>query len=454
MSRRSFTALGTAAAIASGSALFGAPAVNSSATGEKIIGANDRIRCAFVGVGTRGTELLEQFKTCEKTEIAAFSDANSKSMDKAAEKFNPKGTKEKDFRKLLDPSAKIDAVVIATPDHWHAYQMLESCKAGKDIYVEKPLCNMIGEGKILVEAARKYKTVVQVGFQHRSAPLYRRMFIENRGLFYRTGNIPLTRSCFCNNMNPGGIGRAKYADPPAELDWDLWMGPAYNPYQENVAPFKFRWWSEFSSPIASFCVHLFDIVRWAYGERNPIMVSTLSSQNYIWDDRTVPVTAEICFKFPSGRLFSFSYQDASGNPMMATDDKFEPLGDIEFRGSIATMYLREDRILLKKEKVGMFQSKNAWRRPDETVNLEPELAKLNITKLHIENFLACMRSRDKTYMPVEEGNLSTLMAQMVNASFITGMNLEWDRYRDRFANHLPANELLMYEYRAPWKLEP
>ena len=452
MSRRSFTKLGAVGALLGAETVFGAAAVQDSKSQGKILGANDKIRCAFVGVGNRGTQLLERVKGMEKTEIAAVSDADTALMDKAAAKFNEKARKEKDFRKFLDKSAEIDAIIIATPNHWHGFQALESVKALKDVYIEKPMTNTVREGRLIIDTVRRNKNVVQVGIQHRSSPLYQK--INDERLFWRVGNIVSAHTAYCDNMSPGGIGRAQFIDPPATMDWDLWMGPVYQPYQENIVNSKFRWWIEFVNPFATQAIHLLDMIRWMYRERGPASVSAYASKIGFRDDRTVPTTMEVIMRFPSGRLVTMSCHEATGNPRLATDEKYEPLGDIEVRGTIATLYFNDTKYIVKKERVGSFQPKNSWRRPDEKFELSEADKKIDPTKLHLEDFFACMRTREKTRLTAEEGYYTDTMIHMIAASLLTETSLDWDFGRERFSNHLSANELLEYEYYPPWKLEP
>ncbi len=452
MSRRSFTKLGALGAVLGAGTVFGAPAVQDSKSKHKIIGANDKIRCAFVGVGTRGFQLLDRVKTIDKIEISAFSDADTALMDKAAEKFNAKGRKEKDFRKFLDKEAGIDTMVIATPNHWHGFQVLESLKALKDVYIEKPMTNTVREGRYIIETVRRNQNIVQVGIQHRSSPLYQK--IINDRIFWRVGNIISAHTAYCDNMSPYGIGREQFIDPPATLDWNLWMGPVYQPFQKNIAPAKFRWWVEFVNPFATQAIHLLDMIRWIYRERGPASVSAYSNKLGFRDDRTVPTTVEAVMRFPSGRLVSLSCHEASGNPRMGTDEKYEALGDIELRGNLSTLYFNDNRFVVKKERIGSFQPKDTWRRNNEIFELKEEEKKIDATKAHLEDFFNCVRSREKNRMPADEGYYTDTMFHMIAASLITGTSLDWDFGRERFANHIAANELLEYEYYPPWKLEP
>ncbi|MDR3197053.1 MAG: Gfo/Idh/MocA family oxidoreductase, partial [Planctomycetaceae bacterium] len=182
---------------------FGLAALQTETSQSQIIGANERIRLGFIGIANRGSQLLDAFKIHADAEIAALCDVNSKTLGTVREKFGTNLVAETDFRKLYEQN-NLDAIVIATPDHWHAIQTVEACKAGKDVYCEKPLCVTVFEGRKMVEAARKYRRVVQVGIHRRSSPLYREL--ARRGADQLVGYVTVGRSFRPSNMFPDGIG--------------------------------------------------------------------------------------------------------------------------------------------------------------------------------------------------------------------------------------------------------
>ncbi|HID21741.1 MAG TPA: Gfo/Idh/MocA family oxidoreductase, partial [Planctomycetaceae bacterium] len=183
-------------------------------------GANDRIRLGFIGVANRGGQLINAFRHHADCEIAALCDIHQSTLEKAAQRLDGKPDTHKDFRKLIDRT-DLDAVVIATPDHWHAIQTITACNAGKDVYVEKPLSITIYEGRRMVEAARRNKRIVQVGMQRRSGAIYAR----SRELVQsgEIGKVTVSRAYHRSNMTPDGIGHASPSDPPPDLDWDMWL---------------------------------------------------------------------------------------------------------------------------------------------------------------------------------------------------------------------------------------
>ncbi len=430
---------------------FGLAALQTPTSKAQILGANDKARLAFVGLANRGGQLLASFKKSPDLKIAAFCDVDAKTLASAAERFGDGSeTQERDFRNLYDRK-DIDGMVFATPDHWHAYQTVEACKAGKDVYCEKPLSTSIAEGRVMVQAARKYGRIVQVGIHRRSAPLYHAAF--DSGLENKIGKVTVARTAHCSNMYPAGMGKAKPTAPPEGLDWELWLGPRpEREYQENIAPYKFRWWDEYCSQIANQGVHFFDLIRWALNEKAPASVCAMGGKFAVDDDRTIPDTLAVCFEFASGRLVTFNHFEANGNPIMATDENYRALGYVEYRGTMGTCYVYDNRYIIKPEKPGQFQTKEP-RAEEEVYQLEGAAQQnLDATALHAQNFIDCMRSRKLPNTDVEEAHLSTAMSHLANISLKTRMRLDWDAEKERITNYEPANELLGVPYRDPWKL--
>ena len=445
--RRDFVKLSAATTLG-----FGFAALQTETSRAQIIGANDKVRLAFVGLANRGGQLLTAFTKSSDLRITAFCDVDSKTLALASERWGD-GSQAlvNDFRKLYD-RRDVDGLVLATPDHWHAYQTIEACKAGKDVYCEKPLATSIGEGRMMVEAARKYKRVVQVGIHRRSAPIYQRIFDE-LGLENKIGRVTVARTGHCSNMYPAGMGKAKPTAPPDNINWELWLGPRpERAYQENITPYKFRWWDEYCSQIANQGVHFFDMIRWALREKAPTSVCAMGGKFAVDDDRTIPDTMAACFEFASGRLVTFNHFESNGNPIMATDENFRPLGWVEYRGTEGTCYVYDNRYMIKSEKPGQFQEKKA-RAKDEIYQLEGSAQQnADATALHAQNFIDCMRTRNLPNTDVEEAHLSTAMSHLANISLKVRQRIEWDSESERITNIPEANELLTATYRAPWQL--
>ena len=404
-------------------------------------GANDRIRLGFIGVANRGGQLLSAFQNHKDMEIVALCDVHGSVLEAAKERLGGKPDTCEDFREILDRD-DIDAVVIATPDHWHAIQTIEACKAGKDVYCEKPVSITVHEGRRMVEVARETKRVVQIGLHRRSAPIYAQAaeFVQSGKL----GHVSVSRAYHRSNMFPAGIGREKPSDPPADLNWDMWLGPrAKRPYQVNIAPYKFRWWTQYCSQTSNNGVHFFDCIRMITGDVSPTSICAMGGKYVIDDDRTIPDTLHVTFQFPEGRLLNFGMYETSGNRTLPRGGYFE------IRGTEGTMYCSDPYFEVIPERGGQFMDSKP--RMKET-KVEDAGGNRNHTALHARNFLDCMRSREKPNCDVEEGHRSTLMSLLAKISHTLGKRLEWDPVAEQITNCPEANELLHYEYREPWKL--
>ena len=430
LSRRGFVKTSLAAAVA------------AQAAGRRAQGANERIRLGFIGVGNRGGQLINSTLPHEDAEIVAICDVYKPHLDKWAEKLPVKPDVYGDYRRILERS-DIDGVVIATPDHWHALQTVDACDAGKDVYIEKPLSLTVHEGRRMIEAAQRNQRVVQVGVHRRSGELFHDLaaFVQNGGI----GKVTVAHCHRLNNMSPNGIGKATPTDPPPDLDWDLWLGPqAFRPYQENIAPYKFRWWKGYSSQIGNWGVHYFDLLRWVLGEEAPVSVVALGGRYAVEDDRTIPDTMQAVFEFASGRLLMFGQYEANGAPAFAKG------GEIELRGTLGTLYAGDRGYEVAPERGGQFQ--------DETVRMEPVQKKAinpnaDLTTLHMRNFLDCIKSREKPNADVEVGHKSTIFSHLGNIALEARSRIDWDPVSERITNNEAANALLHYEYRAPWVLK-
>jgi predicted dehydrogenase len=452
VTRRDFVKKSAAASgTAIGLAALGMPVVNP------VFGASDRIRMGFIGIGNRGSQLLELFMTNSDVDVVALCDVYEPYLLRDRSKVEPRFFKEisqvpkmgevfggkvdrySDFRKLLERK-DIDAVCIATPDHWHALQMTMAVDSGKDVYVEKPLTATLFEGRKMVEAAKRTNRIVQVGLNRRGSPIYQKLAkLVKEG---KIGKVSVSKAYRVSNMYPNGIGNAKPEDPPKGLDWDMWLGPrAYRPYQYNIAPYKFRWWKDYSTQMGNWGVHYMDAIRWLIGEQAPAAITARGGKYVLHDDRDIPDTMEVIFEMPSGSLVMFSiYEAAGGEPL--------PSGEIELRGTHGNVYCSERGYRITPSKPGQFQD---WKTLTEAVENKLEKEEDPTGNL-IRNFLDCVKSRQEPWCPIEEGHRSTSFAHLANIALETQMRLVWDPQKERFTNSEKANQLLHYEYRKPWKL--
>jgi predicted dehydrogenase len=424
-----------------------AAALAMAATGPgRALGANERIRLGFIGVANRGGQLLTAFLEHADAEVVALCDVHRPTLEKARQRLEGKPDTYEDFRKLIERK-DLDAVVIATPDHWHAIQTVNACDAGKDVYVEKPLSITVYEGRRMVEAARRNRRVVQVGTHRRSSALYARL--AELTLSGKVGKITVSRAYRLSNMYPAGIGKAAPTDPPKDLNWELWLGPRpLRPYQENIVPYKFRWWQLYSSQMGNWGVHYLDAIRWLTGELAPASVCAMGGRFAVDDDRTIPDTLEATFEFASGRLAIFGQYEASGNPIFRRNPKLAS-PEIEIRGTLGSVYVTTQSYEVLPERGGQFQDAKPRMEPMVDVSGKGEDA---LTALHARNFLDCVKSRNRPNADVEIGHRSTTMSLLANISLATRSRLEWDAQGEAITNPKEANQLLHYEYRKPWKL--
>ncbi len=447
------------AGLAVGATTFKASAYN------RILGANEKINVGFIGIGNRGSQLLGLFMNQPDVRIAAFSDIYEPYMLRDRTKVDPRWLKslggqiprmgetfpEKvayypEFRRLLE-NKDIDAVVIATPDHWHAIQMINAVEAGKDVYVEKPLSITIREGRAMVNAQNASNRVVAVGLNRRGAAVFQKLAKEVPA--GKIGKVSVGKAFRINNMYPDGIGKMKAEEPPRDFNWDMWLGPrAYRPYQYNICPYNFRWWSDYSSQMGNWGVHYLDVIRWMMGEKAPVAISAVGGKYVIDDDRTIPDTMDVVFEFASGALITFSIYEASSGGLFQ-------YGEVELRGTLGTLNAGESGYRIAPAKNGQFQTFTNTLSAEE--GLLKDLGKQaglgdDSTGNLVRNFLDCIKSRQTPWCSIEDGHRSTSFAHLANIALAVKERLQWDPEKEVFANNKKANELLHYEYRKPWKL--
>ena len=431
-----------------------------AATSPAVAGANSKLRLGFIGVGNRGSQLMRSFMKNDDVTIAALCDvykpylvrdrnqvdarlleALGGRIPKMGEELGSDVVRHTDFRRLLDEK-DVDAVVIATPDHWHAIQAIAAMEAGKDVYVEKPLSITIHEGRRMVEAARRTGRVVQVGLHRRSSKLYGNVHaLVQAG---KIGKVSVARAFRVSNMYPRGIGSESAARPVAGLDWEMWLGPrAEQAYKRNITPYKFRWWDAYSSQMGNWGVHYCDAIRWVLDDEAPTSISAHGGRFAVDDDRTVPDTMQVIFEMPSKALAIFGQYEACGGPAIAQ-------GEIEFRGTLGNLYTGAEAkgYAILPTNAGQFQTGRSPLEAEEVQRIDGDL-----TDQHTRNFLDCVQSRRRCNCDMETGHRSTTFAHLANIALWTKSRLEWDARNERVIDNEAANAFLHYEYRKPWKLE-
>jgi len=390
--------------------------------------------------------LLRDYSKVDKRYTEGFLGKEGR-IPRMGEKFSNNVTRYGDYRKLLEDRT-IDAVCIATPDHWHALQTIDAINAGKDLYVEKPMTATIYEGRSMVNALAGSKQIASVGLNRRGNTLYQKLAREMQS--GKIGKITVGRAAHINNMFPNGIGRMNPEAPPKDFNWDMWLGPrAFIPHKYNIAPYTFRWWSDYSSQMGNWGVHYMDVIRWLMGEKAPIAISAHGGKYVLDDDSTIPDTLQVTFEFASGAIITFSDYEANSGSMTN-------FGEIELRGTKGTLMASEGAYKIVPATKGQFQTWDNLIEAEEYENVNRALddgSSAESTSTLIRNFLDCIKSRQTPLCPLEEGHRSTSFAHLANIALATKTRLLWDAEEEQFTNSTEANKLLHYEYRKPWKLE-
>jgi predicted dehydrogenase len=421
----------------------------------RVQGANDRVRLGFIGLGNRGDQVLDGFLAHRDADVVAICDLHEPYLDFAAHKIGTNPSQVKDYRKVLELK-DVDAVVICTPDHWHALQTIHAFQAGKDVYGEKPLSLCVAEGRRMVEAARKYDRITQVGLMRRSAPACKEAvdLIRSGGL----GRVTAIRSFHIQNEWPKGIGNPPDGDPPAGFDWEAWLGPAPEvPYNLNRTFYRFRWFYDYSGgQVTNFGAHYLDFAHWALGQDTPLAVTAMGGKLAVEDNREIPDTLEAIWTYPGGTLVTFSQFNANAARADLRDST------MEVRGTKGTLYLTWNGYEVAPEKITdkVFPALSPLDRSRsreygsgrKTLIGPKKFEGEDPTPLHARNFLDCVRSRKPCNCDIETGHRSTTATLIANIAHKTKSYLEWDAQAEKFANHPAANEYLSYEYRAPYRL--
>jgi len=427
LSRRQFVRAAGRGAVAAGAVLAGAPAIGAA-------GANGKIGLGFIGVGGRGSFHLHQFAAMPDVEIVAVADVKKEHRDRAVAFMQKQGKAIEafeDYRKLLELEA-VDAVVVATPDHWHAIPTIEACRAGKDVYVEKPLGHDIREGRAMVEAARKYNRVVQMGAQQRSGPTWIEAVGKIRG--GELGAITLVRTWNCWDLKSihADFGRPADAPAPAGLNYDAWLGPApQRPFNPRHTDFFFYYFWTYSGGMQSaWGVHLFDVVNWAL-EPKILSVTTTGGQYFIHDARDMPDTAGVLIETPN-MVYTYEMRHANGKDPWGGMDH-----GIEFYGTKGTIWINRNGYTLF---------------PEENRSQSSFVKDVGQDEQHKRNWLECIRSRQRPSCDIELGHLSSIAGHLINISYRVGRQIKWDAAKETILGDAEAEALLGRTYREPYVL--
>jgi len=424
----------------------GAAAALAAIPQSQSFGANDKVIIGVMGLGGRGTYLAEKFAERPDAEIAYLCDPNTRRFARAREAVEEAQDKSpkmvQDFRKILDDKS-VDVFINATPDHWHGMGTIMACQAGKDVFVEKPLAHNIWEGRKMVEAARKYKRVVQVGMQSRSAP-----YVHKAKDYIQSGKLGDVHLVRVYNM----MQHSKQADRPDQpvpegFDYDLWCGPApklpYNPSR--------RWlnqWEYSCGPIAGDAVHQLDLARFLIDDiPYPHAVSNVGAVNALRDGRETPDTQLAMFEYDQLTLM---IEAALWTPYM----KKTPWG-IRDSDKFPDWPFSSTKVEILGTKGFMYFGRHGggWQVYDGNGELVHSEHGRQADKEHQDNFIECIRTRKRPNADVEIGHQSVLLCHMANISYRLGnKRLEFDAATESFKNCDQANKYIKREYRQGWTI--
>ncbi|RJP33665.1 MAG: gfo/Idh/MocA family oxidoreductase [Candidatus Omnitrophota bacterium] len=398
-------------------------------------GANEKIIVGCIGVGGQGMDRLRGFLRHEDVSIAAVCDVDSSHLDKAlTEAEKRQGTKAKgfhDFRELLEMN-EIDAVTVVTPDHWHALPFIAACEAGKDVFVEKPLCHNIREGRAMVQAAETYRRITQLGTHiHNETPNYRRV-VE----LVQSGSLGTINRVHCwKTSNTRGLGHPADCDPPKELDYNFWLGPApIRPYNPNRSHFHFRYFWDYSGGMfIDFWCHITDVVFWALDLGAPKSVSAVGGRFFVDDNTETPDAMDLLYEYPDLILAWTVHPDGAPG--------YKHMGSIGavFEGAKATLVANYS----KHEIYVNGKKEEEFSRPEKTIPDSPG---------HIREFLDSVKSRVKTTCNIEYAYRLTKPGLLGNIAYRTGERIYWDDQKERILDNSKANRLVSRKYRRPWRL--
>jgi len=407
------------------------------------ISPSDQIGIGIIGFGRQGGYNMSKFMEFPECKVLAVCDVYAPHLEKARARTGADAYT--DFRKVLE-RADIDAVVISTPDHWHPLQAVMACQAGKDVYVEKPVSVTVREGRWMVEAARKYKRVIQVGAQQRSGIHFAKAVDVVRG--GAIGTVTEVRTWNFGNAGPEGIGNPPDCEPPAGLDWDFWLGPApkvpFNPNRFGVAPDRwstFRmFWDYAGGMMTDWGVHLLDIVLWAMNVRGPAAVSAAGGKFALRDNRETPDTLTALYEFPG---FICTYENRECNSQGIGKNGY----GIEFYGTEGTLFVDRSGFELQPQ-----QRRTGDKAVPRTYAMQMENVNDN-NHDHVADFLECMKTRKAPVSDIEIGHLSTATCLLANVSYRTGRKIRWNATNEQIIGDEEASAYLTREFRSPWKME-
>ncbi|MBM1105485.1 Gfo/Idh/MocA family oxidoreductase [Aurantibacter crassamenti] len=412
----------------------------------QIIGANERINASVMGVNSRGNALAQNFASQNNCDVVHVCDVDTRAITKCVTALKDRQSNKvktyTDFRKSLE-SKDVDVLVIAAPDHWHAPASLLAMQADKHVYVEKPCSHNPNEGEILVEAAKKYNKIVQMGNQRRSWPnvIAGINALKNGEI----GNVYFGKGWYTNNRASIGIG--KETAVPEWLDWELWQGPAPRKnFKDNLVHYNWHWhWHWGTGEALNNGTHMVDLLRWGMNAEFPTKVSSSGGRYRYQDDWETPDTQVINLDFDNNTSMSWEGRSCNGKPIEGS--------------SVGVMFYGDNGSLLIPggDSYTLFDLKGKIVRevkPSEVIdprNKSNPAEKLDA--LHIQNMFEGIRNGGNLNADVDSGHKSTLLVQLGNIAQRVGQSLNIDKANGHIINNTDAQKLWSRQYENGWEMK-
>jgi predicted dehydrogenase len=408
----------------------------------RILGANERVRFAIIGLHGRGYGHLDALAHCQNAAVTRVCDVDGRELDRfaaaAAQAFGKAPAAERDFRRILE-AKDVDAVTIATPEHWHAPMAIAALQAGKHVYVEKPCSHNPREGELLVEAQKKYGRLVQMGNQQRSSGHTAEIVGKIRaGLI---GRPYFGKAWYSNTRTAIGVGRV--VPVPEALDWELWQGPApRRPYKDNIHPYNWHWfWHWGTGETLNNGTHEVDVCRWALGVDYPDSVTASGGRYHFKDDWEFYDTLVTSFDY-GDRLITWEGMSCQGKQYYG-------------RSRGVTIHGTEGTVLVDRDGYQVFSLDDKLLSEFDTRQKKASSRDLqsidDMTARHFQNLIDGIRAGERLRAPVAEGNVSVTMLQLSNIAWKVGRTLHLDRTTGHIVGGDAAMALWGREYEKGWE---
>lgn len=418
----------------------GAAMIAGTMASSSVWGANERVSMAVIGFRSRGEEHIQRWCSSSQSELVALCDVKKSVLDGGAKMLNEKlGKKPKtftDMRELFEDKT-VDAVSIATPNHWHSLAAVWAIQAGKDVYVEKPCSHNVWEGRQLVNAAKKYGRIVQHGTQIRSSEGVREGIQKiKEGVI---GEVYMARG-LCYKSRPSLGPKLPNETPPADLDWNLWQGPApERGFNRNIVPYNWHWfWNYGNSDMGNQGVHQMDIARWALDVQLPSKVSGMGGKFLYDDDKETPNVITTSFMYPDagpmGKMLVFE-----------TRPFRTPQINDEAGASIGVLVYGSEGYMVIPSYSGYKTFLGEKGEPGPSRDAGEGDA-------HFENFLDAVKTRNAASLnaSIEEGHYSSALCHLGLLSARLGRSLDFDPVKEQVIGDEEANKMLTRDYRQPF----